>query len=1163
MTRSPETTPGAGGDPAFRLREIRLAGFGLHREPVRFLLPQNATVWHAPNESGKSTLVHAVAAILFGLPATTDRSKFGLARFRSLDPPRQFWGEIAWTQGLHRYRLHRSFASHRVRLLDEAGDVPNRIFDGEHNPGAHSSAGSAFPRLLRERIGCGSLELFLETFCVAQPLADRTELSTELQHLLSGSRSGRVDDVLLRLFTGVKRLTRATGDLGLVKPGNDRAANQRDPGEIERLEAELQEARRRFNDGQSLLEELNRNTVDLEETTGKAQRLRASIARLEERLGFMRRWLELDAEAARRREALRQTRATLVRLDELEGELARLEPDVGARFAPFRQVPEELPSRLEKLSAALRALEEKITAASTAAVERTRWKEEAARLRLRLEGEFAAVRGRPDLLSLHEQLIRARRRSETRTESMQRLDEELAGDVSGTEKIGEPATGEATAPPDPERVRPLVDAFLRDRRRLREVEDRIGEIDRELAGVHFLEAEGRFDRLREKIAAGDSLRDLRPRLRILEQESERRVRDAAHRRDEEEAVAAHARHAMSVWVILVLAAAVGAGLHWVAGVSWIAAAGGSAAALGVLFAARAVLLRHAARSGWPPSALRGPLPPTPAGGQASPSEEGLEDAALGHELEAKRAEAARLEQRIEESRRDLGPFADMTATELARLEERSALLRDELDRLAADREELLSRHIPTSAAEDWESLPVSALRTDLREATGLPDAPPLETCAQFTGWLESLDDTAWERMIDASTRHRRRKERMAQARVERERLAAEAQTDREVEELEARLHPFSDATPREELERRMEECALLERQLADAATRRDALPDAERTEVETRTARQAALDAIEEMRADWPGAPPIEGDLPARSWVEDLRETERAARRAWDRARQDHDQVRHLLETARAGSREELARRGTDEEATLGATLRAQEELERSAPSLGALRSIEDRVERTRRLEDERHDEERKLEAERSALQQADDRHRSLLRELASLEGRAAPNVAQLELDLRAMETRLRRLRRDRDARVTAFRWVREAAEEFQGGYRDDLESRISSYFAALTAHPDRCVRVDERFRLTVREPDGSELALAQLSQGASDQLLLSIRFAVADLLSAAVTLPLFLDDPFVHCDEERLTRIRDALTRLAPSRQWILLTHRADLADWAAPIRIEPVPAT
>ena len=88
MTRSPETTPGAGGDPAFRLREIRLAGFGLHREPVRFLLPQNATVWHAPNESGKSTLVHAVAAILFGLPATTDRSKFGLARFRSLDPPR-------------------------------------------------------------------------------------------------------------------------------------------------------------------------------------------------------------------------------------------------------------------------------------------------------------------------------------------------------------------------------------------------------------------------------------------------------------------------------------------------------------------------------------------------------------------------------------------------------------------------------------------------------------------------------------------------------------------------------------------------------------------------------------------------------------------------------------------------------------------------------------------------------------------------------------------------------------------------------------------------------------------------------------------------------------------------------------------------------------------
>lgn len=1163
MTRPPETAPGAGGDPAFRLREILLAGFGLHREPVRFLLPEHATVWHAPNESGKSTLVHAVAAVLFGLPATTDRSKFGLARFRSLDPPRQFWGEIAWTQGRHRYRLHRSFASHRVRLLDETGDAPTRIFDGEHNPGAHSSAGSAFPRLLRERIGCGSLELFLETFCVAQPLADRTELSTELQHLLSGSRSGRVDDVLLHLFTGVKRLTRATGDLGLVKPGNDRPANQRDPGEIERLEAELQDARRRFNDGESLLEELNRNTLDLEETTGTAQRLRTAIARLEERLGFMRRWLELDAEAARRREALRQTRATLARLDELENDLARLEPDLGARFAPFRQAPEELPSRLEQLSAALRELEERITSASSANDERTRWTEEAAQLRRRLEGEFAALRGRPDLLSLHEQLVRARRRSETRAESIRRLDEELAGDISGTGKTGEPPTADAAAPPDPERVRPLVDAFRRDLRRLREGEVRIGEIDRELAGSHFLEQDGRFDRLREKIAADESLRDLRPRLRILEQESEQRLRDVAHRRDEEEAAAAHARHAMSVWLILVLAAAVGAGLRWVAGVSWIAAAGAGAAALVVLFAARGILLRRAAKSGSPPSSAREPRPPTPAGDQAPLSEGGRDDAALRHELEEKRAEAARLEQRIEESRKDLGPFADMTATELARLEERSALLRDELDRLAADREGLLSRHIPAFAGEEWETLPVAALRTDLREAADLPDAPPLDTCARFAAWLESLDDAAWQRMIDASIQRRRREERMTQARAERERLAAEAETDREIEELEARLHPFSDADPREELVRLMEECTRLERQLADAETRRDALPDVGRTEVEIRTARQAVLDAIEGMRTDWPGAPPIEGDLPARSWVENLRETERTARRAWDRARQDHDQVRHLLETARTGSRDELERRGTDEEATLGATLRAQEELERSAPSLGALRSIEDPVARTRRLEDERYDVERKLEAERSALQQADDRHRSLLRELASLEGRAAPNVARLELDLRAMETRLRRLRRDREARVTAFRWVREAAEEFQVGYRDDLESRISAYFAALTAHPDRSVRVDERFRLTVREPDGSELALAQLSQGASDQLLLSIRFAVADLLSAAVTLPLFLDDPFVHCDEERLERIRDALARLASTRQWILLTHRADLADWAAPIRVEPLPAT
>jgi uncharacterized protein YhaN len=134
---------------------------------------------------------------------------------------------------------------------------------------------------------------------------------------------------------------------------------------------------------------------------------------------------------------------------------------------------------------------------------------------------------------------------------------------------------------------------------------------------------------------------------------------------------------------------------------------------------------------------------------------------------------------------------------------------------------------------------------------------------------------------------------------------------------------------------------------------------------------------------------------------------------------------------------------------------------------------------------------------------------------------------------------------------------VSKAAERFRDTYREDLERRVSGQFAALTGRAGRRVRVDDRFTLIPVEPDGSEFSPAQLSQGARDQLHLAVRLAVADLLSGTVPLPLFLDDPFVHVDPERLEHLRAALERLAGSRQWILLTHRADFATWGAPVQI------
>ncbi|NLG69521.1 MAG: hypothetical protein GX496_08180 [Firmicutes bacterium] len=74
----------------------------------------------------------------------------------------------------------------------------------------------------------------------------------------------------------------------------------------------------------------------------------------------------------------------------------------------------------------------------------------------------------------------------------------------------------------------------------------------------------------------------------------------------------------------------------------------------------------------------------------------------------------------------------------------------------------------------------------------------------------------------------------------------------------------------------------------------------------------------------------------------------------------------------------------------------------------------------------------------------------------------------------------------------------------------------------------------------------------AQLSKGAQDQLYLSLRLAIADLMASDLRLPFIFDDPFLNCDDERLRRIRETLDAIAAGgRQVLLFSHRPDFTTW------------
>jgi chromosome segregation protein len=115
-----------------------------------------------------------------------------------------------------------------------------------------------------------------------------------------------------------------------------------------------------------------------------------------------------------------------------------------------------------------------------------------------------------------------------------------------------------------------------------------------------------------------------------------------------------------------------------------------------------------------------------------------------------------------------------------------------------------------------------------------------------------------------------------------------------------------------------------------------------------------------------------------------------------------------------------------------------------------------------------------------------------------------------------------------------------------------------TAHLGRLSGVTGRRVRCDAEMRIGAVEASGVPLSVAQLSQGARDQLALALRFAIRDLIADQVALPMILDDPFLNWDGERAAAAAAALRReVAGGEQLWLVSHRPELADWGEPVRV------
>ncbi len=267
-------------------RRLVLHGFGRFQGSVSLDLCPGINVWAAPNESGKSTVLAGLAAVLFGLPTGGGPADFGRGRWRNWSAPPRFAGELELEAGGCLYRIERDFASHRVHVAQGAPGAWQPVMHGEHNPGARKR-NARYEEFLLSKIGIASRELFMSTFVLGQPLPEPDGLDERVQQLVSGAGAAAYQEALNYLVTGVRTLTRFSRELGVT----DRNAQK--AGRLEELDERIAALEREIDASRAVADSLESLQSELHALEGREAEARRRLEAAEAALNAWSHWRTL------------------------------------------------------------------------------------------------------------------------------------------------------------------------------------------------------------------------------------------------------------------------------------------------------------------------------------------------------------------------------------------------------------------------------------------------------------------------------------------------------------------------------------------------------------------------------------------------------------------------------------------------------------------------------------------------------------------------------------------------------------------------------------------------------------------------------------------------------------------------------------------------------
>jgi uncharacterized protein YhaN len=220
------------------------------------------------------------------------------------------------------------------------------------------------------------------------------------------------------------------------------------------------------------------------------------------------------------------------------------------------------------------------------------------------------------------------------------------------------------------------------------------------------------------------------------------------------------------------------------------------------------------------------------------------------------------------------------------------------------------------------------------------------------------------------------------------------------------------------------------------------------------------------------------------------------------------------------------------------ATLRAKEKaILRQSPFLAPLK--EDPVQAAEAAERLK----RESAGLRSKIEITQEQLDALLRKVGGGEG-DAENLETLDEMIGEEEIDLTRERRQRDALLLALDVLRDSVIAYQQQHVGRLGEVAGATLARLTGGRYRAVTLDSDFTPLLSGAGKARIPLESLSRGARDAFYFALRAALSRELAAREPVPLLLDDPIAHLDEERRGTLLALLEELSREIQVILLTH-------------------